>query len=221
MVDITQPTKKKGRPAAPVDRNTAGGRLRTLREERDMDQEALAAILGVDRTMVTRYENGKYDMGPEILRRAASHFKTTASHILFGEQIEIAHRRAPIVGRVGAGAEVEAIQEANPELVEVPADFTDGQAFRVVGDSCIPVFEDGDILVVNGSVSATESEFLNRFCVVETSENLGFVKKVVRGASVPGQGQLYTLESPNAPDIQNVQLKRVSPISMRILRGGR
>jgi transcriptional regulator with XRE-family HTH domain len=218
MASETVPAKRKGRPAAPVDANSPGGRLRALRELKGMDQEALAAVLGVDRTMVTRYENGKYDMGPEILRRAASHFATSASQILFGEQIEIAHRRAPIVGQVGAGAEVEAIQDTNPELVEIPADFEDGQAFRVTGDSCLPVFEQGDILVVRGASSVAEGDFLGRFCVVETSENLGYVKRVIKGASVPGQGQLYTLESPNADDIPNVQLKRVRPIAIRILR---
>lgn len=221
MVDDAISPKKKGRPPAPVDPNTAGGRLRALRDAAGMDQEDLAKVLGVDRSMVARYENGKYDMGPEILLRAASKFQTTASQILFGERVEFAHRKAPVVGSVGAGAEVEAIQDPNPELVEVPGDFEDGQAFRVTGDSCLPIFEDGDILVVRGSASAAEGEFLNRFCVVETSANLGYVKRVIRGASVPGQGQLYTLESPNADDIQNVQLRRVRPISVRILRGGR
>ncbi len=213
--------KRRGRPPAPVDPNTSGGRLRALREAAGLSQDDLAAALQVDRSMISKYEDGRHDMGPEILKRAASRFEVTASFILFGEKVDYAHRSAPVVGRVGAGAEVEAIQDANPELIEVPADFADAQAFKVEGESCLPIFEPGDILVVRGSASASEGEFLNRFCVVETDEGLGYVKSVVRGMTVPGQGQLYTLESPNADNIPNVRLKRVRPISMRILRGSR
>lgn len=213
--------KPRGRPPKRVPENTAGGRLQRLRLDNGLGQKELADLLRIDRTMISKYEDGTHPLSPDQLLRLAERFSVTPSNILFGSDVEVARRRAPIVGQVGAGAEVEAIQDANPELVEVPGDFADGQAFRVTGESCLPVFEDGDILVVKGSASAAEGEFLNRYCVVETSENLGFVKKVVRGPSVLGQGQLYTLQSPNAPPIENVQLKRVRPISIRILRGGR
>lgn len=126
-----------------------------------------------------------------------------------------------IAGRVGAGARVEAIEDANPETVELPTELEDASAYRVEGDSCSPVFEPGDVLVVRGGSRADEGEFLNRYCVVETADGLGWVKRVTRGIEVPGSGRLYTLESDNADPIENQVLKSARPVLLRLIQGGR
>lgn len=217
---VVTTSKPRGRPPKQVAADTVGGRLQRLRLDHQLSQEDLASILGITRTMISKYEDNTHPMTPEALRRVASRFDVTPSFILFGDVVEYAHRSAPIVGRVGAGAEVEAVQEANPEYVEVPADFDGGRAFRVEGDSCLPIFEPGDVLVVRDR-AASEGEFLNRYCVVETADGFGYVKRVVRGATVPGRGQLYTLESPNAEEISNVQIRSARPVQLRILRSWR
>lgn len=217
---VATTSKPRGRPPKQVAVDTVGGRLQRLRLDHQLSQEDLASILGITRTMISKYEDNTHPMTPEALRKVAGRFEVTPSFILFGDVVEYAHRAAPIVGRVGAGAEVEAIQEANPEYVEVPADFDGGRAFRVEGDSCLPIFEPGDVLVVKDH-APSEGEFLNRFCVVETTDGLGYVKRVVRGATVPGRGQLYTLESPNADEITNIQIRSARPVQLRILRSGR
>lgn len=182
-----------------------------------MGQEDLASILRVDRSMVSKYEEGRHDMGPEILRRAADKFNVTPSYILFGETVIYAHRTAPVVGRVGAGAKIEAIQEDQPTLVEVPTDFENGQAFRVEGTSCAGVFEEGDIVVVRGGPRADEREFLNRFCVVQTAAGLGYLKLIERGLGIPGKGRLYNLLSPNAETLENVEITSARPVRLRII----
>lgn len=195
--------------------------MRALREDAGLSQDELAASLMVTRSMISKYEDGRHDMGPEILVRAAKRFDVTPSYILFGDAVVYAERTAPIQGRVGAGAKIEAIQEANPETVVIPGELDDAQAFRVEGDSCLPIFEPGDVLVVRGGPRAIEGEFLNRYCVVQTSDGLGYVKRVTPGVSVPGRGRLYNLESENAETIENQQIESARPVLLRFIQGGR
>lgn len=210
--------KRRGRPPAPVDPDTPGGRLRGLRERAGLSQDDLALVLRVDRSMVSKYEDGRHDMSPEALKRAADRFDVTPAYILFGEATVYAHHTAGIVGRVGAGAIVEAFTDPNPELIEVPSDMADSDAFRVVGDSCVPVFEDGDIVVVRRR-DVGEGEFLNRYCVVETEDGAGYLKLVTPSAVVPGSGRLYDLESPNpaAPKLQAIAIRSARPVELRVL----
>lgn len=222
--------KRRGRPPAPVDPNTAGGRLRELRERAGLNQDQLAPILRIDRSMVSKYEDGRHDMGPEILKRAATQFDVTPSFILFGEEIVFAEHTAPLAGEVGAGAVLAAIERLDPERVPVPGGWPDARAFRVVADSCRPVFEPGDIVVVRGDHRAERPEFINRYCVVEVEDpddpmqRLGYLKRVVDGIKVPGHGQLYSLESENLDDktqaeLQNRVVRSARPVVLRIMRG--
>ena len=217
MADVI--AKRRGRPPAPVDPHTPGGRLRALREGHGLSQDELAAALAVDRSMVSKYEDGRHDMGPAILERAARRFDVTPSYVLFGEAVIFARRTAPLIGRVGAGARIEAI-EVDAGAVDLPGDMADASAFRVDGDSCLPVFEPGDIVVVRGEPRLERGEFLNRFCVVET-EGLGFLKRVESGVTVPGWGRTYDLVSPNADTLHNCRLQSARPVVLRLLKGRR
>lgn len=219
MGDVVAIPKKRGRPPKLADPNTAGGRLQQARLAAGLSQDDLAAVLLVDRSMVSKYEDGSHPMGPEILQRASRRFDISPSYILFGDEIIYAQRTARVVGRVGAGAVVEAIQQGDPDLVEVPSPLEEASAYKVTGDSCYPIFEDGDLLVVRGFQRLNPREFLGRYCVVETAQGHGFVKKVVRGVSVVGQGATFNLESPNAPTIPNVQIISARPVVIRMIGG--
>lgn len=142
----------------------------------------------------------------------------------------IRDRHAQVIGRVGAGAVIEAISGQNFGSVGVPANILDGSAYRVEGDSCYPVFEHGDVIVIEGEQRANPAEFLHRYCVVEVrgdahgDERVGYLKKVLPGVSVTGHGQLYNLVSENldeeaAAELQNRVVISARPVVLRIMRG--
>lgn len=186
-----------------------------------MGQEALAAALLITRSMVPRYESGMHEMGKEIVERAAKCFGVPSSFIMFGEA-PLPSARAQssrIVGTVGAGAQIDAVEDQAGETINVPEDFADLAAFRVAGDSCLPVFEPGDVLLASPIQGLNEAEFVNRFCIVETDDGKGWVKKVRPGVTLPNGRRTYNLESPNADTLSNRVIVSARPVLMRILGG--
>lgn len=206
---VPRPKAQIGRPSLPVDESTAGGRLRALRQGAKKGQEEVANSLGVSRTNLSKYETNIHPIPDHVLERASQLFGVTPAFIRYGDT---ENRMVVVSGRVGAGAHVEAIEDPPWRYVEVPASWSDAAALEVDGLSCYPIYEDRDIIIVRGQRRLLEDEFLGKFCVVETVDGLGLVKRVRRGSS-PG---LYTLESPNAPSIEDVMLGSARPVRMSL-----
>ncbi|MDP3405068.1 MAG: helix-turn-helix domain-containing protein [Brevundimonas sp.] len=202
---------RRGRPDLPVDEHTPGGRLKALRKGAKMGQEDLAQVLGVERPQISKYENGVNSMPDYVIERASQHFGVTAAFIRYGDTDA---RMARVVGRVGAGGHVEAIEQPPFRHLEVPASWDDAIALEVDGTSCWPTYDDGDDIVVRGERRLIADEIIGRMCVVETSDGLGLVKRVRRGTE-PG---LFTLESPNAPPIEDVALSSARPVRLHVPR---
>ena len=70
---------------------TFGERLRELREERNIAQKALAAVLGVSPRMVSFYESGAHFLSDESqLCRLADYFGVTTDYLLGRSNIRAA-----------------------------------------------------------------------------------------------------------------------------------
>lgn len=204
-----RPKPAMGRPPLPVDETTPGGRLRALRLAAKLGQEDAAERLGVSRTILSRYETNTHPMPDALVERAGRVFGVTPAFLRYGDA---ENRMIVVSGRVGAGAHVEAIEAPPWRYVEVPASWTDAVALEVDGLSCYPIYEDRDVIIIRGAQRLEEDEFLGKMSVVETADGLGLVKRVRRGSG-PG---LYTLESPNAPTIEDVPLMSARPVKMAL-----
>lgn len=202
---------RQGRPELPVDENTPGGRLRALRQMAKMSQEDLAQVLGVGRPQISKYENGTDEMRDYTIERASQHFGVTPAFIRYGDTEA---RMARVVGKVGAGGHVEAIEQPPWRHIEVPASWHDALALEIEGTSCWPMYDDGDDIVVRGERRLILEEILGKMCVVETSDGLGLVKRVRKGSAIG----LFTLESPNAPPIEDVVLSSARPVRLHVQR---
>lgn len=211
MVRPANPRGPVGRPESQVDETTVGGRLRALRKGARKGQEEVADDLGVTRSTLSRYETNEYPVPDHVIERAAQLYIVTPAYIRYGDTTS---RMARVFGRVGAGAQVEAIEQPPWRFVEVPASWEDAVALEVTGLSCYPTYDDGDDIVIRGERRIVESEILGRMCVVETADGLGLVKRVRRGKT-PG---LFNLESPNAPTIEDVPLLSARPVRMHLQR---
>ncbi|MHB2265009.1 XRE family transcriptional regulator [Aliihoeflea sp. PC F10.4] len=117
-----------------------------------------------------------------------------------------------LVGHVGAGAEVEEDFEQIPEggLAEIEVPFTlpaDMVAFEVRGDSMLPMYDPGNVLIVYREQRKPLESYFGQRVIVRTDDGRRFVKTMIKG-----DGDTVSLISWNASPIQNVRVTWVGEI---------
>lgn len=75
-------------------------RLRQLREDHDKTQKEIAAYLGIEQTVYSRYETGKNDMKPFQIIELCKYYNVSADYI-FGlpENLPYGHSKTKRVGK--------------------------------------------------------------------------------------------------------------------------
>lgn len=192
------------------DRPETAKRLEQARVARGFaDAKAAARFFGWKYDTYAQHENGTRGISraAETYARA---FRVSPGWLLTGEGSGPGHvKSVPLKGRVGAGAEVLAIDDGGENLVEAPADASPQTvAVEVLGESMFPAFEEGTLLYY--SKTLPPDMMLNRRCVVQL-ENDGIFVKILRRGSVEGT---YTLQSVNPlyPDIKDQFVRWAAPI---------
>ena len=126
----------------------------------------------------------------------------------------------PIMGRVGAGASIEPEYEQVPPEglgeVELPFPMSEETiAFEVAGDSMLPKYENGNIIVVFREQRHPVSSFYGEEAVVRLKTGERYLKTIERGKS-PAQ---VNLTSFNAKPINGVKLEWIGEICLTLPRG--
>jgi len=126
----------------------------------------------------------------------------------------------PIVGRVGAGAVIEPEHEQVPPegLGEVELPFPIAEetvAFEVAGDSMLPKYENGDIIVVYRDQRHPVSSFYGEEAAVRLKTGERYLKTIERGKSAV----VVNLTSFNAKPINGVKLDWIGEICVTLPRG--
>ena len=126
----------------------------------------------------------------------------------------------PIVGRVGAGAVIEPEHEQVPPegLGEVELPFPIAEetvAFEVAGDSMLPKYENGDIIVVYRDQRHPVSSFYGEEAAVRLKTGERYLKTIERGKSAA----MVNLTSFNAKPINGVKLEWIGEICVTLPRG--
>lgn len=117
-----------------------------------------------------------------------------------------------VVGYVGAGAEVLAIDDhakgAGLDQIEAPPGSPErAVAVTVRGDSMWPAYNDGDHIVYAERTDDVRAH-LNRECVVWLDDGRVFVKMLTPGS----EPDHFTLVSYNAPAMLNQRVVSAAPI---------
>ncbi|MGA2058393.1 MAG: S24 family peptidase [Bradyrhizobium sp.] len=126
----------------------------------------------------------------------------------------------PIMGRVGAGATITPEHEQMPPegLGEVELPFPIAEetvAFEVVGDSMLPKYENGDIIVVYRDQRHPLSSFYGEEAAVRLKSGERYLKTIERGKT----GHVVNLTSFNAKPIAGVKLEWIGEICVTLPRG--
>jgi repressor LexA len=126
----------------------------------------------------------------------------------------------PIMGRVGAGATIEPEYEQVPPEglgdVELPFPIDEEIiAFEVSGDSMLPKYENGDIILVYREQRHPLSNFYGEEAAVRLKSGERYLKTIERGKAPT----LVNLTSFNAKPINGVKLEWIGEICVTLPRG--
>lgn len=126
----------------------------------------------------------------------------------------------PIMGRVGAGASISPEFEQMPPEgigeVELPFPIAEETiAFEVVGDSMLPKYESGDIIVVYREQRHPLSSFYGEEAAVRLKSGERYLKTIERGKTA----HVVNLTSFNAKPITGVKLEWIGEICVTLPRG--
>lgn len=159
-------------------------------------------------------KNGNLGVGlsTRTLIKLAPVLQSTPEWILEGSgESEDSWSSVPVMGYVGAGAEV------NPEFEQVPPEGLDQievpfrlpaemVAFAVRGESMLPVFKPGAIIIVYKDQTKPIESFYGHEAAVRTTDGRRYIKTIMRGETG------VNLISWNAVPIENVRLDWIGEI---------
>lgn len=191
-------------------------RLKIARERAGFASAAeVARKFGWTETTYRAHENGQRNIPRSKAPTYARAFRVSPEWLLYGRG-EALRKAVPLVGMVGAGAEVFAIDDGGSlEDIEPPPGVgPDAVAVEVRGDSMYPRYMEGDLLIYDAHAPLSKAD--GQECVVALADGRRFVK-IVRGEA---NGRA-TLESFNAPPMRNMELMWAAPISWVKRRGTR
>ena len=169
--------------------------LKDAREAAALTQAALADLAGTSQPQIRRLETGERKFTREWAERLAPHLGASAEALLFPtSQPRTEAIPLPIVDPIGArdfpvfsaaegGSGVMVVSTDPIDIVPRPwfmREVRDGYAVLVVGESMEPVFEPGDMAIVNPRLPVMRG----RDAIFTTSEQHGefraMIKRLVR-----------------------------------------
>lgn len=190
------------------DRPDAAIRLQQAREDRGFKTARDAATyFGWRYDTYVQHENGTRGI-TRAADQYAKAFRVSKAWLLTGEG-NTHTSIVEIVGRLGAGAEVEAdMEQGGFGEVEIPFPLpAEMIALEVYGESMLPVYKNGHIIVVYKNQKKPLEAFYGEEAAVMLEDGRRFIKTVIRG-----EGNTVNLLSWNAAPIENVRLTWVGEI---------
>lgn len=144
-----------------------GERLKELRERAGLSQDALASELNKSKSLISMYESGKRIPPYETQELIADFFNVGLDYLMGRENVYLTlntskPQRIPVLGSVPAGIPLEAIEDI-VDYEDIPESMSrNGEFFglRVNGESMVPVFNDGDTVIIQKQDSADTGDYV-------------------------------------------------------------
>lgn len=186
---------------------TIESKLRAIMKATGWKQQQLAEHFGVTQATVSRWFSGSAPKGDIWKAIEDLHAKVVddGPKITDGAIVNI-------MGLIGAGAEIMPEYEQTPpeglDQVEVPFPLPDDMiAFEVRGDSMLPAYKDGHVIIVHREQKKPLTAFFGEEAAVRTADGRRFIKTIMRGSN--GHVNLFSW---NAAPIEDVMLEWIGEI---------
>jgi len=172
--------------------------FKRAREAAGLSQSELARRVGIRQQTIAEIEKGNIKSTKAIYRLAAA---MSVSASLLDPAIPVSadgQRLVPLLGYVGAGAEIFSIDdhEKGASIDEIPAppgvSNDSVVALRVRGDSMLPVYKPGDLIFYDKAENGDLLHLVGKDVIVHLDDGRTFLKELRRS-----NGDLY-LHSHNA-----------------------
>lgn len=136
--------------------------LKKLRSSRNLSQEELAKIIGVSKSTIGMYEQGKRIPKADVtLKKLANYFDVTIDYLMGlstdkfpPPNITEDYTTFPVIGEIGAGYDRIAIESWDGDTVDIPNTYLKGRSnteffvLCVKGDSMYPTYQEGDKVLI-------------------------------------------------------------------------
>lgn len=144
-------------------------RLRELRKEKGLTMKKFGALFNIAESTVSLYETGKRDIDISLLSKIAKYFGVSIDYLLGVTDSNLSPINAPLTagakikvfGRVPAGIPVEAIEDIIDEIEiseKMANDDHEYLALLVTGESMLPIYQDGDIVIIRKQETANTGD---------------------------------------------------------------
>lgn len=170
------------------------------------------------------YENGNRKPSREMASRIAQAYRVSLDWLVDGRELPRKGRgeqkSVSVMGHIGAGAIIEPEHEQIPPEglyeVDLPFSIPDGiVGFEVRGDSMLPRYDDGDVILVWNEPRRAIDTFYGEEAAVRTTAGRRYLKTIMRGRSK----STVVLNSFNAKPIENVSLDWIGEIYVTVRAG--
>lgn len=189
---------------------TLDERLMIARKHAGFASAAEAAVaLGVAYPTYAGHENGSSGFRAKTGEIYARRFRVSFDWLMTGRgpMQATGDRQVRLKGYVGAAQTVYQFDDDGAGWVDAPPGTPyDVEAVEVRGDSMLPLYRSGAILYYSKQLSP--EDMIGEQCVVQLADERVLVKTLRRGS----ERGLYTLNSLNAPDIEDVVVDWAAPI---------
>ena len=157
--------------------------LKKLRESKHYSQEQMSQKLGVARSTISMWENGKSQPDNDALIRIAEFFDTTLDYLV-GRDSSVTdappagQNWVPVKGEVRAGIPIDTIEDTIDWEQLTPEMARNGThiGLKVVGDSMEPRIRAGDVVIVHIQPDIESGEI----GIVIINGDTATVKKVIK-----------------------------------------
>jgi len=194
-------------------------RLQLARRNAGYAKPADAAVaIGISLPTYYGHENGSRGITRQNAERYARFFRVDLNWLITGKGKPKREGLVPVVGYVGAGAEVYPVDDhpkgAGLDLVEAGSLPENSVGVMIRGDSMYP-FEEGWVLIYRRDRDGVPSSCLNQLCVCKVAHDGPTLIKRIRKGS---RARYFTLESWNAAPREDVELEWAAPVTMILPR---
>ena len=191
-------------------------RIKELRKAREINQDVLADLLGLEVAAISKLETGRVPLKDEYILKLSTFFNVSSDYLL-GAPSKGTKRLLPVLGTVKAGynylAEENIIDYIEPHMnISNPDDYF---GLVVKGDSMAPLFDEGDYVVVH-----KQDDFeSNKVCIVLINGDEATIKKVIKtndGIELHCFNPYYPSRKYTFKEMQDMKIKIIGVVEQQI-----